>query len=302
VKKPHLTYRDLYVLLEHMTKLFLRIAKVQVYRREMKEINAESANLCSNITEPPKSAESAKNSKVDNVDLEQKLRDVKDKDFVKDVVKDVKTLDVGTDVRQHLFYDLTTPVLAINKTEQKKKYRIPDWRKDPMGALVISYKTLKGIPHEDRLWDADHYPRCKRRAKSLLRIFAGDFKKADQCMESIAQNFDNEGISWSLETIVKHAHEWKMKQEGNHGISYRKRLFEHFAKQRAEEQSSGDREETTAGQVLDEFRNLKSLGKERVAGIHRPENGAADNGNGESVPDVHQEKPVEVTADRELTA
>ena len=53
-------------------------------------------------------------------------------------------------------------------------YEIPEPSKDPVSALVIYYKVMRGFEFDDRAWDKIHFPRCMRAAKELLSI-CGEF-------------------------------------------------------------------------------------------------------------------------------
>lgn len=93
-------------------------------------------------------------------------------------------------------------------------YKVPDKIKDPAGNCVIWYKLLKLVPKDDRAWDKVHFARTKRSTKQLIEV-VGNRELALDCMDQLAAQFTKAGLSWTMETILKHAHEWKQKR-GNH--------------------------------------------------------------------------------------
>jgi len=137
----------------------------------------------------------------------------------------------------------------------EKKYVLPDQKKNPVGCLVLAYKVTKGVPHDDRTWDAAHWARSSKSAKALLGI-CGGLRQADSCLIDIAKGFEAKELSWTLETVVKHAHDWIAKKRGpinNAAHTYRTRLFAAIAEQRGSEGRSEDSKEV--GKVLDSIRS-----------------------------------------------
>lgn len=110
-------------------------------------------------------------------------------------------------------------------------YRIPDPKTEPIKCLVLAYKVTKGVAHDDKTWDAVHFSRVSKPAKALLEI-CGSVRVADSCLVEVGQKFDEANINWTLETIVKHAHEWISKKRGKtNGNAYRARFFKALSEQ-----------------------------------------------------------------------
>lgn len=81
--------------------------------------------------------------------------------------------------------------------------------KTPGQKVVAAYKILTDIPVDDRTWDEINYPRFKKRAELLLKVFSGDVRRACECMEGIKGWAEAAGLDWTLDTVVKRAYDWK---------------------------------------------------------------------------------------------
>lgn len=92
-------------------------------------------------------------------------------------------------------------------------YLLPDPKEKPLDCLILAYKVTKGVAYDNRDWDKIHWARTARSAKQLLAI-CGGLRQADACMVEIAKGFEDKELSWTLETINKHAHEWIAKKRG----------------------------------------------------------------------------------------
>jgi hypothetical protein len=106
-----------------------------------------------------------------------------------------------------------------------EEYRVPDPETQPIQCLVLAYKTTKGIEYDNREWDKIHFRRSTKAAKELFDI-CSNLRDADKCLLELATKFNDSDCTWTLETIVKHAHEWVSKQNGgHHGQQRRARFF-----------------------------------------------------------------------------
>ena len=133
------------------------------------------------------------------------------------------------------------------------EYPLPDPKEEPLKCLVLAYKVTKGIPYDDRTWDAVHFGRVAKSAKQLLEI-CGSVRVADSCLVEISKRFEDAGLDWRLETIVKHAHDWLARKRGANGNVHRARFFEDLAKRG---RSNADNGGFTEGrEVLDSLRSL----------------------------------------------
>jgi hypothetical protein len=113
-----------------------------------------------------------------------------------------------------------------------EKYVLPEPKTNPTACLVISYKTRKGVPHDNREWDAQSWGRCSASAKLMLSL-CHDLPTAEKCLSDVADGFDAKGITWTLETIAKHAPDWLRKNGRTDANASRDRLRKSFSEQRA---------------------------------------------------------------------
>ena len=86
-------------------------------------------------------------------------------------------------------------------------------RKDsdhPVHRIVRGWKKLIGMPADDKTWDNEHFARCCKPAKHLLDTFGQDYDMTAECIVSVYENLaEKKGLMVTLETIAKHAHEWR---------------------------------------------------------------------------------------------
>lgn len=95
--------------------------------------------------------------------------------------------------------------IDVNKEKTIKK-PLTDIQK-----VVKAWKIVTGAL-EDEKWDKLNFARCSGSAKKLLDYF-GDWRIVSDCIEDIHGEFTKKGLTTTLETIVKHATEWKIKKE-----------------------------------------------------------------------------------------
>ena len=65
------------------------------------------------------------------------------------------------------------------------------------------------VPDDDREWDAVYFRRYSRPAADLLRLCGGDILVVADCIDQVSSAMEKKGLSWTPETIVKHAGDWK---------------------------------------------------------------------------------------------
>lgn len=82
---------------------------------------------------------------------------------------------------------------------------------EPVRKLLMVYKRLQGFAMEDAKWDRVYFRRFAENAGDLLDVFDGDYKIAAMCLAELAGTFDDKELTWTLNTIVNHAAEWKSK-------------------------------------------------------------------------------------------
>lgn len=115
-------------------------------------------------------------------------------------------------------------------------YKLPNPETQPAACLVLSYKTLKGVEYDNRAWDKTNWGRCMRSASNILESLK-TLKNADRCLLEISKKMEDSNLTWTLETIERHAHEWAIKnlgRENANGLSARARFFADLAKSRTE--------------------------------------------------------------------
>lgn len=74
--------------------------------------------------------------------------------------------------------------------------------------IVLSFKEASGYPVDDKAWDSLNFSRCSKPAKSLLDFF-GAAEDAAACVRGLSEEFTKKNLAFTLETIVKHASNWK---------------------------------------------------------------------------------------------
>ena len=77
----------------------------------------------------------------------------------------------------------------------------------PQQITVEYFKKAKGYDG-DPGWDELYFVRAVTAAAALVK-FLGSKELACQAIDELGAGFDAKGLTWTLETIVKHAAEWK---------------------------------------------------------------------------------------------
>ena len=75
--------------------------------------------------------------------------------------------------------------------------------------LVRAWKITCGVHKDDKPWDRINFARCALAAKNLLAAMGGDKTMAADCMVEIYENLTKKGLTVTLETVCRHAHEWR---------------------------------------------------------------------------------------------
>lgn len=65
------------------------------------------------------------------------------------------------------------------------------------------------VDENDKAWDKVYFRRYARPAADLLALFGGDIGSVCDCIEAVAGKLEKKGLSWTPETIVKHAGDFK---------------------------------------------------------------------------------------------
>ncbi len=120
-----------------------------------------------------------------------------------DIYKDID-IDIDKDKEEDI-EQAQTPESSI----EKKKPYIAD---TPLKKIIVVYKQVKGFKPDDCKWDKLNFARYIKSAKKLMD-YLGDLQTAAECIVETGEMLDNKGLSWTLETIVKHVSDWKLKRE-----------------------------------------------------------------------------------------
>jgi len=96
-------------------------------------------------------------------------------------------------------------VLSPKNGENGKLYET----KTDLQKIVLGFKLKMGNPKEDREWDKVYFPRFSKPARELLALFRGDVGHCLDCIEKIVDKLERDKLTWTPETIVKHAANWQ---------------------------------------------------------------------------------------------
>lgn len=98
-----------------------------------------------------------------------------------------------------------------------KARRAPEPRKaipalaEPVRKLLLCYKVTQGYKIDDTEWDRVYFRRLAEHAKDLIAVFGGDYQLAVMCLGDLGDQFTQKGFTWTLNTIITHAAEWRYK-------------------------------------------------------------------------------------------
>lgn len=101
------------------------------------------------------------------------------------------------------------PDYTVAPVNQSKSVAFTDVQK-----IVLAYKVAKGFEFEDKGWDKLNFKRCSKSAKQLIGYFK-DYRTAIICIDELSKDFNQKGLEWTIETIVKHASVWQLKKQGD---------------------------------------------------------------------------------------
>jgi hypothetical protein len=77
-------------------------------------------------------------------------------------------------------------------------------------SVVMCFKAVspdRDLP--DAEWNMLHFARYSKPAKQLLTLFGNDVSQVADCIDQVVNALESKGLSWTPETIVKHAGTWK---------------------------------------------------------------------------------------------
>jgi hypothetical protein len=84
----------------------------------------------------------------------------------------------------------------------------PEKAKTDVQNVVLGFKIQMGVSEDDKGWDRVYFPRFSKPAKELLILF-GDVGRSLECIEAVTKSLAKKNLSWTPETIVNHASDWK---------------------------------------------------------------------------------------------
>ena len=88
----------------------------------------------------------------------------------------------------------------------------------PVQDIVNAYKIAIGIKADDKGWDSANFGRYCKAAKSILEAFGGDKDRAAIYIIGKSEKFQDDEISFTLETIARHAWDDKGRINGSEHI------------------------------------------------------------------------------------
>jgi hypothetical protein len=138
-----------------------------------------------------------------------------------------------------------------------KPYTLPDPKTNPTACLVVSYKTRKGVAYDHRGWDNANWGRCASAAKCLLSL-CGDLQTAEKCMTDLSEGFDAKGLTWTFETLTKHAPDWLKKNGRTNANTSRAGLRNAIAEQQTKRNSENGLEQVSSGEILSSLRDREN--------------------------------------------
>lgn len=121
------------------------------------------------------------------------------------------------------------------------------------------YKISKGVEYDDRTWDKINWGRCARSSKGLIEVLK-TYEMAKRCLDEIREGLEKQGLNWTLETILKHSHDWILSKGEKNERKVRQRFLDAVAQQRSNNADKTKGTLISAGEVLDSLRNLKVIG------------------------------------------
>lgn len=159
-------------------------------------------------------------------------------------------------VTRKTYKDLKTNKNTPTETAGLKatQYLKPDQVKDPVGFIVMAYKTGLGVAFDDRDWDKQFWGRWAASAKVVLES-VGDVSRAVSFLQFHAGEFSKKGISWTLRTVADKAVLWKSKERKKNDINGSTGIRDVAHERGSNQTDSGLRRTVSSGAILDTIRN-----------------------------------------------
>lgn len=106
----------------------------------------------------------------------------------------------------------TIPAKTILRTDPPVSKPVVKQEPTDIQRVVNAYKIVKGIAKDDKGWDKANYARYSKAAKTIIEA-TGNGKRGAAFVIVQGNHFISIGITWTLETIARHA--WDKKGEIN---------------------------------------------------------------------------------------
>jgi len=136
-------------------------------------------------------------------------------------------------------------------------YPLPEPKTNPKACLVLSFKARKGVPYDNRDWDKANFPRAMKSAGVLLGL-CGDLAVAQTCLDALGTEYDEKGLTWTLETVARNAAEWLKRNGRIDANASRAGLRLAIANRRAKDGDGKGLEKVSEGQILDGLRVVEN--------------------------------------------
>lgn len=113
---------------------------------------------------------------------------------------------------------LASQLIVISQTDarpiREDKNREDKIRKETdLQKVVKAYFIKKEYKDKWEDWCKIYFRRYCKPAKQLIDYFK-DYKKAVDCIDDLGSFYDKKDLTWTLDTIVKNAPDWKLKNNG----------------------------------------------------------------------------------------
>jgi len=90
-------------------------------------------------------------------------------------------------------------------------------KQTPLDRLTITVKILSGVEEDNRAWDTIFYGRTKKTVKLIYEYFTLSKLNdkiepeilSSKFIEDIVNIMKIKGLSWTIETLIKHLPDWE---------------------------------------------------------------------------------------------
>ena len=80
----------------------------------------------------------------------------------------------------------------------------------PIQIVVLGFKSYLGEKLDNPEWDKVYFKRYASSAKALLILFQNNTDRCLDCIDGVVTWLESKNLSWTPETIAKHAGTWKL--------------------------------------------------------------------------------------------